>query len=159
MTTKEIFADYFQIYLCDADHLEDWSAEWNDQTLDDRIVTLKHTAVFCTGRNMMVPVDIVIHAAPPDVNALAVAADHAVQGGIACASGALKLAGCTEYLPDAFTFEMRAGPVGVVFLSYDLDKIEPVERLEGEDRYALHVWPVPSEPETKVLKRWKDNAR
>ena len=158
MTTLQIFADYHQIYLSDPDHTEDWSDSWNDQTLDDRLIVLPHTAVFVTGRNMDVPVDVVVHSAQPDLDALIAAANHAVLGGITCAGGTLKICGLTSYLPDAFALEMSKGSVGFVFLSIGLDKIEPVERLDGEDRYALHVWPAAAKPETAVLKRWTEPA-
>ncbi len=156
MTTLQLFADYHQIYLCDPEHLEDWSDSWNDQTLDDRIIVLPHTTVFGTGRNMDVPVEVVVHPGPPDVDAVIAPADHAVQGGIACTSGTLKLCGLTSYLPDAFAFNMPKGLVGFVFLSFGLGRIEPIERLDGEDRYALHAWPASAKPETAVLKRWKE---
>lgn len=156
MTTLKIFADYHQIYLCDPAHLEDWAHLWNDQTLNDRMIVLPHSVVFCTGRNMDVPLDVAVHASQPDLEALTALADHAVQGGITCASGTLKLAGCTDYLPDAFALDMAKGAVGFTFLSFGLGKIEPIERLDGEDRYALHVWPAATKPATAVLKRWQE---
>jgi hypothetical protein len=58
MATLEIMADYFQVYVSDPAHTEDWSALWTDQSMDDRIVVLTHTVVFGTGRNMRVPVDV-----------------------------------------------------------------------------------------------------
>jgi hypothetical protein len=67
MTSLEIMADYFQIYVCDPAHIEDWSALWTDQTVDNRIVALPHTVVFGTGRNMTVPIDIVVHGQQPDL--------------------------------------------------------------------------------------------
>ena len=158
MTTLQIFADYYQIYLCDPTHVEDWSALINDQTLDDRVITLSHTVVFGTGRNMIVPVDVNVHAVQPDLDAVTATASHSVLCGINCASGSLKLAGCTDYLPDAFTLPIRIGRIGVAFLSYDLDKIDPVDGLDGDDRYALHVWSAAVVPETRVLKRWNSGT-
>lgn len=155
MTTLEIFADYHQIYLCDPAHgPEDWSVLWDDRTLDDRICGLAHTLVFCTGRNMIVPVDVVEHKQQPNLEQLAASADHAVVGGLKCSSGRLKLVGCTGYLPDAFTLTMPVGPVGVAFLSHGLGTIDPNDGLDGGDRYALHVWPAATVPAVAVLKRW-----
>ena len=151
MATLEIMADYFQVYLCDPAHKEEWSALWTDQTVDNRIVALPHTVVFGTGRNMPVLVDVVLHKQQPDLTALIASADHAVVSNLVCCSGKLKVAGCTDYLPDAFTLSTSPGPYGVAFLSFDLSTIEG---LEGDDRYALHVWPVAAPPETAVLKRW-----
>jgi hypothetical protein len=131
MTRLEIMADYFQIYVCDPAHNEDWSALWTDQTVDNRIVALPHTVVFGTGRNMTVPVDIVVHEQQPDLTALIVPSDHAVVGGIVCGSGQLKVAGCTDYLPGAFTLSTSPGRYGIAFLSFDLSTIDG---LEGDDR-------------------------
>ena len=153
VTRLEIMADYFQIYVCDPAYNEDWSALWTDQTVDNRIVALPHTVVFGTGRNMPVPVDVLIHKQQPDLTAPIASADHAVLGGIVCSSGQLKVAGCTDYLPDAFALSTLPGCYGVAFLSFDLSTIDPLRCLEGDDHYALHLWPAAALPETKVLKR------
>jgi hypothetical protein len=155
MTRLEIMADYFQIYVCDPAFNEDWSALWTDQTVDNRIVALPHTIVFGTGRNMPVPIDVVVHNEQPNLTALIAAADHAVLGGITCSSGQLKVLGCTDYLPDAFTLPTLAGRYGVAFLSFGLGTIDPVAGLEGDDSYALHLWSAAAPPEPTVLKQWK----
>ena len=154
MTKLEIMADYFQIYVCDPAYSEDWSALWTDQSVDDRIVALAHTVVFGTGRNMTVPVDVVVHERKPDLTALVAPADHAVVGSLSCFSGQLKVAGCTDYLPDAFTLATSPGRYGVAFLSFDLGTIDPVGGFDGNDRYALHLWPAAALPKIAVLKRW-----
>ncbi|MFO1167135.1 MAG: hypothetical protein U1E19_03305 [Rhodoblastus sp.] len=154
MTKLEIMADYHQIYIRDAAREEDWSSLWTDQTVADRIVALPHTVVFGVGRNMVVPVDVVAHLRAPDLASMTEAADHAVQAGIACVSGAVIVAGCTDYAPDAFSLRFSSGPLGVAFLSYDLGTIDPVDGLEGDDRYALHIWPAATVPAVRVLKRW-----
>ena len=118
MTKLEIMADYFQIYVCDPAHNEDWSALWTDQSIDNRIVGLSHTLVFGTGRNMPVPVDVVVHQQQPDLTALTAHADHAVVGGVACSSGQLKVAGCSDYLPDAFTLSTSPPRQGAMALHF-----------------------------------------
>ena len=77
MTKLEIMADHFQIYVCDPAYNEGWFAPWTDQSVDDRIVALAHTVVFGTGRNMTVPVDVVVQKQNPDFTALVAPADHA----------------------------------------------------------------------------------
>jgi hypothetical protein len=47
------------------------------------------------------------------------------------------------------------GGYGVAFLSFDLRTIDPVGGLNGDDRYALHLWPTLVPPDITVLKRWK----
>ena len=155
MTRLEIMADYFQVYVCDPAFNEDWSTLWTDQAVDNRIVALPHTIVFGTGRNMPVPIDVVVHKVQPDLTALIAAADHAVLGGITCGSGQLKFLGCTDYLPDAFTLPTLAGRYVVAFLSFGLGTIDPVGGLEGDNSYALHLWSAAAPPEPTVLKRWK----
>src|SRR5262249_6540933 len=103
---------------------------------------------------MTVPVDIVVHEQQPDLNALIAPADHAVVSGIVCGSGQLKVAGCTDYLPDAFALSTSPGRYGVAFLSFALRTIASLGGLDGDDRYALHVWSATALPETAVLKRW-----
>ena len=137
-TSLTIMADYHQIYICDPDHLEDWSDLWTDQTVADRIVACEHTVVFGAGRNMPVPVDVMTHDTAPDMTKLLTGADHAVSAGIKCTSGTLKVAGCTDYLPDAFALEIGKGSFGAAFLSFALATIVD---LDGNDRYELHIWP------------------
>jgi hypothetical protein len=149
--TLEILADYYQIYVCDPAHDEDWSALWNDQTLDDRIIALEHTVVFGTGRNMLVPIAVFVHDANPDMTKMVSGADHAVSANIMCTSGAFIVAGCTDYLPDAFTLDSGRGSFGVAFLSFDLGTIDG---LDGDDRYELHIWPVTELLPPQVLIRF-----
>lgn len=104
-----IMADYHQIYVCDPEHIEDWSDLWTDQTVADRIVACEHTVVFGTGRNMPVPVDVMTHDIEPELTILLSGADHAVSSGINCISGTLKVAGCTDYFPDAFALDVGTG--------------------------------------------------
>lgn len=154
-----IFADYFQIYLCDPDRIDDWSALWNDQSLDDRVVACPHTVVFCTGRNMDVPVVVFRHDTEPDLAALIAPADHAVVAGLTCANGTLKLAGLTDYLPNAYAIDIGNGCYNLAFLSFGLGKIDPVDGLDGDDRYELHLWPAAAVPTVSVPKRWTEPPR
>jgi hypothetical protein len=91
----EIFADYSQFYLCDPAHIEDWSALWNEQAIADRLIAMTTTVVFGTDRSFTVPVHLHRSDDTPEIDALAVQADHAVVASIACLSGTLKVIGCT----------------------------------------------------------------
>ena len=124
-------ADYFQIYITDPERLEDCSALWTDQAVEDRIIALGHSVVFGTGRNMPVPVDVIVHDQQPELITLVGPADHAVAAGITCASGQLKISGCTDYLPEAFALAILPGCYGVACLTFDLGTIDPVYGLEG----------------------------
>jgi hypothetical protein len=149
-TSLAVFADYSQFYLTDPDHVADWSDLWNDQTVADRLIATPHTVVFGTDRNFTVPVTVVQHAAEPGLTDLAAAADHAVLCGITLLSSTAKLAGCTEYLPNAPSIVLSAGTFGVLYAAHHL---ATVDGLEGDDRYDIHLWPTSARPTTRVLKR------
>ncbi len=149
--TLNIMADYHQIYVCDAADIEDWSDLWTDQTVADRIVACDHTVVFGTGRNMPVPVEVITHDLAPDMTKLLSGADHAVSAGINCFSGTLKVAGCTEYFPDAYALDVGKGIFGIAFLSFALGTIDG---LDGSDRYEVHVWPAKEAFPPRVLIRY-----
>ncbi len=146
----DIFADYSQFYLCDPEHVEDWSALWNDQSMADQLIAMTTTVVFGTNRNFTVPVDLYRHDTRTDVDNLAAAADHAVLASIVCRSGKLKLAGCTDYLPDAHGFDAVPGAYGVFYAGH---KLATVNGLDGEDRYDVHLWPVSDTIPMRVLRR------
>jgi hypothetical protein len=152
MTAKrlEIFADYSQFYLCDPDHVEDWSALWNDQSTADQLIAMTTTVVFGTNRNFTVPVDLYRHDNRPDVDGLAAVADHAVLASIVCRSGTLKLAGCTDYLPDAFGFDTAPATYGVFYAAH---KLASVVGLDGDDTYDVQLWPVSETIPMRVLRR------
>jgi hypothetical protein len=147
----EIFADYSQFYLCDPAHIEDWSALWNEQAIADRLIAMTTTVVFGTDRSFTVPVHLHRSDDTPDIDALAVQADHAVVASIACLSGTLKVIGCTAYEPDAFGIAIPIGIYGVLFCAHNLDRING---LDGDDRYDIHLWPATVRPTTRVLRRY-----
>ena len=142
-----IFADYFQIFVCDPAFTSSEVALWNEQTVRDRLAAHSHTLSFMTGRNMSVPVDCFRHPGEPDLTARVVIADHAVIAGFICETGRIEVSGCTGH--DPFDFSIQPGPVGVSFLSFNLASIDG---LEGDDRYELHVWPAAHVAEPVVLK-------
>jgi hypothetical protein len=146
-----IMADFHQIYVCDPAHIEDWSDLWTDQTVTDRIVACVHTVDFGTGRNMPVPIEVFTHDASPDMIKLLSGADHAVSTCFVCTSGTIRIAGCTDYEPDAFTLDVGKGSFGVAFLSFGLGTIDG---LDGDDRYELHLWPVAEPFSQRVLICW-----
>jgi hypothetical protein len=150
-TTVNISAEFHQIYVCDPTYDENWSDLWTKEAVVDRIVALEHTVVFGTGRNMLVPVDVLTHDAAPDITAVLSGADHAVSANIMCTGGTFIVAGCMDYLPDAFTLDIGRGSFGVAFLSFALGTIDG---LDGYDRYELHIWPVTELLPPQVLLRF-----
>jgi hypothetical protein len=149
-TSLSVFADYSQFYLTDPEHVADWSDLWTDETVVDRLVGTAHTVVFGTDRNFTVPVTVFQHASEPAIADLAAAADHAVLCGITLLSPTAKLAGCTEYLPDAPSIALGAGTFGVLYTAH---RLATVDGLDGDDSYDIHLWPTSSRPTMRVLKR------
>jgi hypothetical protein len=149
-TSYTIFADYSQFYICDGGHPGDWSDLWNDATTADRLVSLPDTVVFGTDRNFTVPVEVIVHDAEPATSALLAAADHAVLCGITLKTNDARIAGCTDYLPDAARLDIQPGTYGVL---YALHGLKSVTGLEGDDRYDIHLWPCATAPARTVLKR------
>jgi hypothetical protein len=149
-TSLSVFADYSQFYLSDPEHVADWSDLWTETAMDDRLIATPHTIVFGTDRNFTVPVTVFEHAAEPAVGDLASTADHAVLCGITLISSLAKIAGCTEYLPDAPSIVLGAGTFGVLYAAHCL---ATVDGLDGDDRYDVHLWPTSARPAMRVLKR------
>jgi hypothetical protein len=149
-TSLSVFADYSQFYLTDPDHVVDWSDLWNVQTVADRLVATPHTIVFGTDRNFTVPVSVFQHAIEPALADLASAADHAVLCGISLLSPTAKLAGCTEYLPNAPSIALGPGTFGILYAAH---RLATVDGLDGDDRYDIHLWPAADRPATQILKR------
>jgi hypothetical protein len=144
----KLFADYFQIYI--EDEPTDEVALWTDDDTNKRFVARSRLITFGCGRNMTVPVDVYQHTSAPDLTNRIDASDHAVRAGLRNTSGQFKIAGCTDYLPDAFALKTGTGLFGIAFLSFGLATIND---LEGDDRYELHVWPVAVLPKPEVLRQ------
>lgn len=149
-TTLSIFADYSQFYLTDPQHIADWSDLWTEEAMANRLIATTHTVVFGTDRNFTVPVTIVQHTAEPAIAELASAADHAVLCGITLLSPTAKIAGCTEYLPDAPSLAMGSGTFGLLYAAH---RLATVDGLDGDDTYDVHLWPTTVPLALRVLKR------
>jgi hypothetical protein len=144
----KLFADYFQIYI----EVEptDEVALWADDDTNKRFSARSRLIAFGTGRNMIVPVDVYQHAGEPDLTSRIDASDHAIRAGLRNTSGQFKIAGCTDYRPDAFALKTGTGLFGIAFFSFGLATIKD---LDGDDRYELHVWPVSVLPKPEVLRQ------
>lgn len=144
-----LFADYHQFYLADAETKTDVSADVTDEAVSQRVVNRDDVLVVFTARNMEVPVTVALHETEP---ALALEdADHAVEAGL-YSSGTIVIAGCTDYLPDAARFSAPAGDLKARVVFTGLGTLS-ADGLEGQDRYAVHLWPAKAEG-VRVLKQW-----
>ena len=144
--TFEIFADYHQVLLKAAPELV---APVN-MTQDDcyrRILTGPGVITLMPERNMDVPVSVEIVAmAPPE---RLDDYDHVAEASIELADGRVvvdDLHGitCAEIEVASGTYRVRFAGSGFVTLSED--------KLDGEDRYEVTLWPAPYSP-IAVLKQ------
>jgi hypothetical protein len=65
---RQIFADYFQIYVADPLVDGDWSDAWNGpNAVADRFIACERILGFVTERNTTVPLRVVAHDVVPDL--------------------------------------------------------------------------------------------
>src|SRR6202035_4618588 len=129
---RQVFADYFQVYLADPLVDDDWSDAWKARSaLADRFIACERILGFATERNTTVPVRVISHGDAPDLTDRVLRADHAVKAGLLTADRRLIIAGCTDYWPDAYSVDVQPGLYGAAFLSFGL---ATVRGLEGNDR-------------------------
>ncbi|MDH0447710.1 hypothetical protein [Shewanella sp. GD04112] len=148
----ELFADYFQVYLMDAEADDDTSEVWTNEALDLKLGVLPNTLAVGTFRNVDVPVEVEIHESEPEVSLAEW--DHASKGYVTMKSGSCAVFGCTDYLPDAAKIEISPGEYAVLSLAKGLDSITE-EWEDADDIYRVILWPS-SNKEYKVLKRYEN---
>lgn len=149
----DIFADYHQFYLSDADGGADLPNDYTEDDLRDRITCADGVLIVTTARNMTVPVRVELHEAEPRIDIAA--ADHVVLGSLRT-EGELAIAGCTDYLPDAARAKVPPGNLRAMVVFTGLGKLSE-DGLEGEDRYAIHLWPS-EETGVTVLRQWDGDS-
>lgn len=143
-----VFADYHQFYLWDANASPEAPIDYTDADIARRIRTAPHVVVIQPDRNMTVPVTLEVLGAPPP---LALSSwDHVAEASLDLPSGVLELHECTGGSLDRIalapgTYRVRAHFGKLAELSED--------GLEGNDHYAIAVWPAPSAP-IAVLKEF-----
>ncbi|MEH0420048.1 hypothetical protein [Streptomyces sp. B21-083] len=108
-TTTELtlFADYFQIHAFDADSDGDLSDAWTDQAVADHLAVAEAALGIGTVVNVNVSVTMVVLLKEPSGDSSEF--DHVVEAGLDVSSGRLMVLGCTDYAPDAATFEVTSG--------------------------------------------------
>ncbi len=153
----EIFADYFQFTLEDeqtagqrAGTVIELPDDWWKQLSTQMLAVDAGVIWVSTVRNMSVPVSVTLLGNPP-VDELA-AWDHVAEASIAILSGKLVIAGVTGYLPDEPRLPVEPGTYRVRVYFGGLERISE-DGLDGEDHYAVVLWPAEyGEPAT--LKKW-----
>ncbi len=144
----QIFADYFQFYLWDADERPNAPEDYDGEDIRSRIKAAPFVVVIQPIRNREVPVEIELPPAPP----LLVLDDwdHVVEASIDLPSGRLEIHECTGGSIDILSvtpgsYRVRACFAGLGTLSED--------GLDGDDHYHITLWPASPAP-VDVLKHY-----
>lgn len=131
--------DYHQLYLCDAG-LPDLPDDYSEAAIARRVVAGPEAIIVHVDREMPVPVTVHLHAGRPTLDLAAL--DHVAQTAFEAPSGKIVLAGLLAYAPDAPHLRLPSGRLGVLVTFAALGSLSE-DGLEGEDAYAIHLWPDP----------------
>ncbi|WP_399940554.1 hypothetical protein ACGH52_17820 [Streptomyces sp. BBFR25] len=159
-TELTLFADYFQIHVCDAEGDGDLSDAWTKQAIADHLAVAEDALGIGTVVNVNVAVTVVVLPQEPSDDSSAF--DHVVEAGLHVPSGRLMVMGCTDYGPDAPTFEVASGWNRVRVSQSNLARaaqadIDSDESPETTEKIRIQVWAAPERPAT-VIKRWHHPA-
>ncbi|WP_425986002.1 hypothetical protein [Brevundimonas sp. TWP1-2-1b1] len=142
----EIFADYFQFYVCDETYVTDTAALWSPAG-DPMLAVGPDLIAIGTARNMLVPVELeILPAEPtPDPDAW----DQVRDCGLRLASGTLIVFGCTDDPDQAERIDLPAGDYAARVSHGGLDTLSE-DGLDGDDRYRIQLWPGAVRPVTVI---------
>lgn len=146
----QIFADYFQFYLWDADERPNAPDDYDDEDVRRRIKAAPFVVVIHPIRNMEVPVEIDVAPVPPPL--ILDVWDHVAEASIEIPSGRLEIHECTGGSIDILavtpgSYRVRACFAGLDTLSED--------GLDGDDHYQITLWPASLAP-VEVLKHYTE---
>ncbi|MET8130312.1 hypothetical protein ABZV67_22935 [Streptomyces sp. NPDC005065] len=157
-TTTELtlFADYFQIHVSGADSDGDLSDAWTDQASADQLAVARDALGIGTTVNVNVSVTVAVLPQEPIEDSSEF--DHVVEASLYVSVGRLIVLGCTDYGPDAATFEVPPGWNRVRASRSNLARaaqadIDSDESPETTEKIRIQVWPAPELP-AKIIKRW-----
>lgn len=144
----EVFADYFQFYLRDAEVQADPPIDYVEADLVLMVKAVPHLVVIQPVRNMSVPVEIELLDQAPE--RIADGWDQIVEASLDLPSGRLEVIECTTGSADTIdlppgTYRLRAHFGGLDTLSED--------GLDGDDRYRIALWPAAAGPVELVQPR------
>ncbi|WP_327351446.1 hypothetical protein [Streptomyces sp. NBC_01304] len=157
-TTTELtlFADYFQIHVCDEDADGDLGDAWTTEAVADQLAVAEDALGIGTvvNVNVSVTVEILPHEPSEDSSEF----DHVVEASVDVPSGRLSVMGCSDYGPDAAAFEVPEGWNRVRASRSNLARaaqadIDSAKSPETTERIRIQVWPAPELP-SRIVKRW-----
>jgi len=134
----DLFADYFQFYVCDGDFQTDTGTLWDDATTDRMLAVGPDLIAIGTARNMDVPLTLEVSDSEPvsDISEW----DQVIECALALPSGTVIAFGCTEVPDDAERFQVDPGSY-LARVSYGNLADLSDDGLEGNDRYRVQLWP------------------
>lgn len=135
-----LFADYHQFYLQDDDiRFGDLSNAWTPEATERLLAVSEHVVGVGTVRNINVPVHVAVDSQLPDLDPSKW--DKINRASLACDTGRIVIAGCTDYFPDAKRIQVAPGVYDVLVGYRNLESLSE-DGLEGDDSY--HVFLAPS---------------
>ncbi|MFJ9058965.1 hypothetical protein [Streptomyces sp. NPDC102409] len=157
-TTTELtsFADYFQIHVSDADSDGDLSDAWTEQAVADHLAVVPDALGIGTVVNVNVSVTVVVLPQEPSDDSSEF--DHVVEASLNVSLGHLTVLGCTDYAPEAATFEVPPGWNRIRVSRSNLARaakadVDSHESPETTEKIRIQVWAAPESPAT-IIKRW-----
>ncbi|MFC9118575.1 hypothetical protein ACFTXO_02105 [Streptomyces sp. NPDC057067] len=157
-TTTELtlFADYFQIHVSDADSDGDLSDAWTEQAVADHLAVAPDALGVGTVVNVDVTVTVVVLPQEPSDDSSEF--DHVVEASLDVSLGHLTVLGCTDYAPEAATFEVPPGWNRIRVSRSNLARaakadVDSHESPETTEQIRIQVWAAPESP-AKIIKRW-----
>lgn len=136
-----VFADYNQIYLWDANASPEAPTDYTEVDIERRIKTAPHVVVIQPERNMTVPVTLDVLGESPSLDLTQW--DHVAEASLDLPSGVLEIHECTGGSLDRIT--LTPGTYRVRAHFGKLGELSD-DGLEGNDHYAIAVWPAPGAP-------------
>ncbi|MFJ4538375.1 hypothetical protein ACIP39_20820 [Streptomyces tibetensis] len=142
--------------MTDADADGDLSDAWTDRAVADHLAVARDALGIGTAVNVNVSVTVVVLAQEPSDDCAEF--DHVVEAGLEVSSGRLMVLGCTDYAPDAATFEVPPGWNRVRVSRGNLARagradVDSDKGPETTEQVRVQVWPAPESP-AKIIKRW-----
>ena len=145
----EIFADYHQFYLMDAEEEPFAPEDWTNEDVQQRIKAEKYIVVIQPERNMTVSVDLEIVDSTPSEDFENW--DHIAEASLDLPSGKLQIEKCCGETKDILV--LSSGSYKIRAFYGNLDKLS-FDGLEGDDHYKIVMWQAAFEG-IKVLKQYE----
>lgn len=146
----EIFADYHQFYLMDAEKNPCMPDEYTNKDIQRRIKAGKNIVVIHLEINTTVPVDLEILDSAPSESFENWS--HIVEASLDLPSGKLQIEECCGETKDILV--LPSGSYRIRAFYGDFDKLN-FNGLEGNDHYKIVMWEAPLE-DVRVLKQYEE---